>query len=1093
MSSFIVDAQRDYEYVPSGENVSKGYSHLTKGEYDGAIKYFERVNQSDTNYHIAQYNKIIALFNDKQYVELEKTALKSLQNENDYASKIYYWYIESLIRSKKLEKANETISKALKAFPLCFEYEFQSAMILIDQKKLNKAIELLHKIINIHPQHSESHYELAKIKADQGYTTEAILGFEMAIISNRLSTVLQKSYVAMEDLMNNNYEVIDKHKGKNVFKTLDQMIQSKIALKDNYESKLGLNYMVDRQTDLLMSQFSFKENSNSFGMNYYGKFFNEVINKGFQKGYILYILGVISSDEIEKKKKKNAIELANFKKFLKAYWHEHQNKFKYAVNGVKYEGEYNYNYEGKLFGIGEIKDKFNVGEWTFFYKNGIVKSKLNYNENGELHGDCVWFDIYGNRSQGGKYKNGGNEGFANFSRANDCNWYSGNFVNDKLDGEFKLFRSNGALLEVKSLRDNMLNGPWIEYSKSGVVIGKSNYKEGKFDGEYKAFYDNGTLFSESHNIEGEADGDFTKYHLNGKVKAEGQFKSGNRIGKWKTYYYNGSLRSEYGYNKKGNVEGWVIKYSENGDTTSKAPYSNGVLNGIEFDYGFDNKLLWEHHYKKGKLKKYASYNRSGVLVSSGKKEYILHDSYGFKYISATLKKGKFDGIHSSYWKNGNLKKTMTYEEGVLNGKVEEFFESGELDERRFLKDGSYHGKFQSFHLSGKKYAEGYYSNGDKVGEWKFYNQNGSISQIEFFSDGVLDGILVEYDNVGIKQYETKYHGGVVVRTDVFKEDGSLLKRYSTPSGNGDYNLISTLGYKRLNGTLKGGNQDGKLTYYYPNGKVEEERTRINGVYHGEKSVYYTNGVLKSKGNYVHGYKEGKFVSYYYSGKKYWEATYEHGAIRDSSVYYYETGEKEKCYHYDFKGDEVKQVFYYKNGIVESLKHIVHGFIHGTRNRFDESGMLMVSRKYNGGEIYAYSYMENGALLPYISVKKDDKLEPKYSNGKTSEVHNIKDGLYDGYYARYFSDGKIWVETNYSKGEVEGKYSEYYANGQLKSQGDYSFGELNGLQVEFYFTGQVKTETTYLFGAKHGTRKYFSKEGKLINTITYNDNVVVDIK
>ena len=88
-----------------------------------------------------------------------------------------------------------------------------------------------------------------------------------------------------------------------------------------------------------------------------------------------------------------------------------------------------------------------------------------------------------------------------------------------------------------------------------------------------------------------------------------------------------------------------------------------------------------------------------------------------------------------------------------------------------MKNGNYHGTFESFHVSGKEQTKGHYYNGLKSGEWKFYNKNGSLSQIEFFLDGKLDGVLVEYNNVGLKEYETKYNGGVIVRTDVFHEDG----------------------------------------------------------------------------------------------------------------------------------------------------------------------------------------------------------------------------------------------------------------------------------------------------------------------------------
>lgn len=1093
LSSLVSSAQLDYKHEASGVHIAKGSNSMWQGEYDNSIDAFAKVNQSDTNYHIAQYNIVLAQYNNEEYTELEKTALAAIQDENDFTTKIYYWYIESLIKRKEFAKANVVITEAQGAFPLYFEYEYQSAKILTEKKQISEAVEVLHHVLNLHPQHSKSHYELAKIKADQGYITEAILGFEMAIISDLSSSVLQKSYLDVEDLMNNNYAITNKHKGENFFKTLDQIVKSKIALKPNYKSELGFDYSVDRQTDLLMKQFSFKESTNSFGMNYYGSFFDGVIKKGLQKGYILYMMSVIPSSEITKANSKNAEVITQFKAYFKSYWHEHQNKIKYPVGGVTYKVTHNYHTSGVLYGVGELENDVNVGDWIFFYKNGKIKSELSYNEKGELHGDCVWYDVYGNVSQKGKYENDGVNGLATFGRDNDCKWYTGTFVDNKLDGELELYRYNGTLLEKKNLSDTKLNGPWKQYSNSGTITGETNYKDGEIDGVYKSFYDNGKLYSEYNYTEGEIHGTYKKYHLNGKIAKEGKYQKGTQIGKWKRYDYNGGLESEYEFDKSGDEQGWYIKYRSNGDTLSKTPYSDGEINGIETDFYMNGNVLWEHYYKKGKLKKYINYDKLGAIISSGKKEYVLYDTFGHKYISSRLKKGKLHGLHRTYWKSGRLFKLKNYEEGFTTGNFETYYESGELEIKCTLKEGSYHGKYESFFNSGEKYAVGYYNEGDKIGEWNYYNPNGKISQKEYFTNGEVDGILTEYSIDGVKEYETKYSGNVIVRTDVFKDDSTFLKRYLTPQGNGDYSLLSPEGFKKMTSYLKGGNQDGAVTYFFPNGTKEETRSKLNGVYNGEQTVYHPNGKIQKQGNYIHGYKEGKWTAYHFNGNKLWEATYEYDVIRDSIVYYDDSGTKEKCYYYDFNGDKTKNVYYHSNGVVSSTTPFKYELVHGVLNNYSEDGKLMVSRKYNAGVIYEYSFLSEGKLLPYIPFSGTGKIEAKFDNGNNSVAFNLIDGLYEGRYVRYFSNGKICIEANYSKDEVEGKHSEYYANGNLKEEGEYSLGKLNGKHTTYYETGQVKREANYVFDDKHGVTKYFSNEGKLINTITYKDNVVIDIK
>lgn len=1091
--SIVVSAQLDYEYEASKSYISKGYSALSQGEYDASIEAFEKVNQSDSNYQVAQYNIILAQYDNAKYAELEKTALTAIQYENDYSTKIYYWYVESLIKKKEFKKAIATLKEAQAAFPLYFEYEYQIAKVSIEKNRISEAIELLNNVLRIHPQHSKSHYALAKIKAGQGHITEAILGFEMAIISNLSSSVLQKSYVAAEDLMTNNYAFTEKHKGKNLFNTLDQMVESKIALKPNYKSELGLNYSLDRQTDLLIKQFSFKKNTNSFGMDYYGSFFDGIIKKGLQKGYILHMMSVIPSDDVTKLIKKNAENITEFKAYFKAYWHEYQNKIKYPINGVTYEGVYNYNNRGVLYGIGQMENDLNIGDWVFFYKNGKVKSKLSYNEKGEFHGDCLWFDVYGNVFQKGNYKNGKLNGLASFGRDNHCKWYSGTFVDNVLDGELELYRYNGTLLETKKLSNKKVNGSWKQYSKSGTVTGETNYKNGEIDGVYKLFYDNETLYSEYNYLEGELEGAFKHYHINGKLAKIGKYKNGNQIGYWKSFYSNGELESEYGFDKTGASQGWYIKYRSNGDTISKTPYSDGEINGVETDFYINGNVLWEHYYKKGKLKKYINYDKSGKIISSGKKEYVLYDVFGFKYTSSRLKKGKLNGLHHTYWKSGALLKLKNYENGVANGIFEEYYESGELEKKCTLKEGSYHGKYESFYNSGEIYATGYYNDGEKIGEWNYFNPNGKKSQQEYFVNGKVDGILTEFNIEGIKEYETKYAGSVIIRTDVFNKKGALLKRYITPQGNGDYNLLSPVGFKKMTGTLRGGNQDGLITYFYPDGTKEETRSKLNGVYNGAKIVYHPNGKIQKEGKYVHGYKEGKWTAYHFNGEKLWEANYEHNVIRDSIIYYDYLGVKEKCYHYDFDGDKTKNVYYHRNGAISSIIPYKYEFIHGVLNNYDEAGKLLISRKYNAGEIYAYSFLSKGELLPYIIFNGTGNIKAKYDNGNESADFNLKSGLYHGRYVRYYSNGTVWIEANYNKDEIDGKHSEYYVNGNLKREGEYSIGKLNGKHTTYYINGQVKSETSYVFDLRHGIAKFFREDGKLINRITYNNNVVIDIK
>ncbi|MFT4899612.1 MAG: tetratricopeptide (TPR) repeat protein, partial [Flavobacteriales bacterium] len=272
----LSQAQSDFTYKTSGQLLVEAYTYLGNEETEKAIDVFSEINESDSLYSSAQLSKLVSQFSLNDFIGAIESCDELLHRDLDLLEVAYEWKIKSLTKLQKFDNAHEIIAIGKKKYPLYFKYDFEKAKLLLEEKKYEEAKKLLQTILLTHPEHSASHYELANLMAEEGAKLEALLGYQMAIMINRSSTVLQKSYVGMEDVIQNNFEIKNEKAKNKYFKSINNMIESGLAIKPGYKSALNLNYMVDKVCDLIFNQFNYKKGTGNFSMEYYGKFFGEI-------------------------------------------------------------------------------------------------------------------------------------------------------------------------------------------------------------------------------------------------------------------------------------------------------------------------------------------------------------------------------------------------------------------------------------------------------------------------------------------------------------------------------------------------------------------------------------------------------------------------------------------------------------------------------------------------------------------------------------------------------------------------------------------------------------------------------------------------
>ncbi len=1088
-----LSAQADYTFTASGEHFNKAYEYLKIKDYWNAFKSFDNINKSDTLYDLAQFNKLITEYNGKYYQESVTTASKLIDNESIYSPEAYFYTIKSQIDLRLYADALASIASGSQKYPLqSFRFEYLKAKIFDTQGKYDEAKNILHSILKQHPSHSASHLLLAQIMGEEGGLVQSILAFQMAIISNRTSSSLRPAFNGMTDIMQGNFEIKREKEGPKYYKLINSLISSGLALKEDYKSALPLKYITNTVTDLIINQLSYQSNSQNFTMDYYVKFLDEVRLEGLQKGYVLYILSVINHSTVKKALSTYKSDVDRFEDFSVKYWNKEVNKNKFEVNGAIDERDYMMNKQGALSAFGQRnKEGLKIGEWTFFYPSGKIAAQTEYNEKGRLTGENVWYSEEGYIKESGLYEDGKINGHAYFTRENGCSSYDGEFLDGELSGNVRIYNNQGILYMSKTFKNNQISGMVKEFYNNGELMSSVNVVKGLNEGGLYVFSPNGDTVKIRSFSKGKPIGTHLEYHANGNIKRTGQYKLGRRHGEWKDYYYDGSLSFKYNY-KKGYLHGDYLNFTSDGDTLVYKIYSNGLLNGIDKDYIGNNKVLWEHVFKNGKLKKYYNYDPNGLLISKGKKEYLLHDRFGFKYIEATKKGRHFNGQYNVFWKNGKVKEKRIYVKGVLSGECKSYFSWGGVDEVKYYYQDNLHGNYKSYYDNGKLYASGQYVHGHQTGLWLYYHPNGNLYKEIYFINGKSEGHTTFYSVTGEKKANYFYKEGVLNKSEVFDQEGNIICKIKTPQGNGSYSFKSIAGHLYLKSQLKGGEYHGRKTFYYPNGQIAEEIQKNYGESHGLFRSYHPDGSLKEEGNYTYGKKSGEWKVYFHNGKLSLKASYENDIVKDSLIKYYITGEVKEIIFYDQNGNDIGVKYFHPSGLVNSFAPKDKGFTHGKFNNYDAFGELAIHREYNGGECVSYSYLKDGKLIDPIFINGNGRVKTFYNNGNVASEYTEKKGLYEGHYKRAFSNGKPWVETNYLHDNIDGSYRSFFSDGTLRYEAEYDFGRLDGVQKKYNHYGKLLSEITFNQGIKEGKSKFYNDNGNLMYILLYKDDVVVEI-
>ena len=156
-----------------------------------------------------------------------------------------------------------------------------------------------------------------------------------------------------------------------------------------------------------------------------------------------------------------------------------------------------------------------------------------------------------------------------------------NFINDSLSSS-EMYFDNGLVMAKGKFINQMKQGKWFTYSRTGTLLNVFNFDKGAMEGTQYLYY---PADKETNSV---------------KIMEEYNCLNGLKNGSWKQYFKLGRLKSEGNYSM-GKRDGIFIYYFANGTIDSKGSFKNNLKDGNWFYYDGEKANMKKLTYEKGKL------------------------------------------------------------------------------------------------------------------------------------------------------------------------------------------------------------------------------------------------------------------------------------------------------------------------------------------------------------------------------------------------------------------------------------------------------------------------------------------------------------
>lgn len=374
-----------------------------------------------------------------------------------------------------------------------------------------------------------------------------------------------------------------------------------------------------------------------------------------------------------------------------------------------------FSLKNKNITVSAFKDDKNIGNFSQFDKNGdlifngrvedgnISGIRFSYNKENNhtfIHRQnsskaslthICEFDENGNLIYYGDINNHKKEGFGIQFGASSEIIYSGNFKNDKYNGEGTLYFPEGGMVQG-SFENGKVCGFAVEFDSDGCKIYEGEFENNIYNGKGCKYLKTGAYY-EGKFENGSPVGELIGYDSNGMMTYKGNIVNDRYNGKG-IYYFNNQVVYE-GEFKNNLYNGLGKEYQDDGFS-----YEGEFKNNKRYGFGTsfkDNKPIYKGYWKDD------LYDGLGMLYSNGQIRYL-----------GEFKNGKMNGRINKVENN-----TTTQETICSNNKItymRKFSLNADktlnLEYEGFIEHNLPNGSGCSFDEYGDKINDGYFKNGD---------------------------------------------------------------------------------------------------------------------------------------------------------------------------------------------------------------------------------------------------------------------------------------------------------------------------------------------------------------------------------------------
>ena len=614
----------------SGELINRAIEYHDKSDYVTAIQILQKVSPCDPEYARACYEMGLTYYYSG---DTDKALAKCREAEFLHFDEPGIYGLTGSIYDDNGQPGEGIIvlKKALQKWPYNTNLLYNLGVCYLNAGDPVKAEEVLQRGLRINPFHSKSHMALAKANYAMGRMAQSYLAFNMAIL---ISPGL-KNLREFDNAITGRLDIFPRSwlypypagYDHGQWDKLSALLQAEFAFKDDFEYPYDLNYTISKQSYILLNSLQFSKADTSFYNSYYAQFFTDMIKSGYLELYLHFMLKNTGNEVVTAWMKNNTAKVNDFISHSQDIINSGRASAFSVDKKEKNISFYHYDDDGNLASVGNMEGDEHIKNGPFIELNteGGISQKGNY-INDKIEGE--WLILWPNGSV--KQRLSFREGLID----GPCDTYYPNGAKSGFypmkagykNGKVEEYTASGNLVSVNAYTDNVPNGPVIFNNYQAGFSREFSYVRDTVEGLYIEKWMNGMPKQKSNFVKGYYEGKYSTWYANGKPEMEFNYVKGIKTGKYSKYYFNGALEESGEYDGGGNLTGEFKAYDRDGYLiTIQQEYKKGLLDGTCTEYFQNGKEQMKRIYRQDTLKRIESFDSNGNTL------YVAEES-GMKYI-----------------------------------------------------------------------------------------------------------------------------------------------------------------------------------------------------------------------------------------------------------------------------------------------------------------------------------------------------------------------------------------------------------------------------------------------------------------------------